>query len=154
MARSYQAKAQSSLEYLLVVALTFVVIVPAIFIFFVYSKETGSEIADSQIIKLGRTIIEYTEIIYYNGQGSKTILDLNAPEDIKDVFIIDGRELVFNVSTSFGHSEIVFLSPINITSKPENCQKNICRLDALANEGSKKVRIEAITSNSVEISVI
>lgn len=153
-ARFHQDKGQSSLEYLLVVALTFVIIIPATYLFFAYSRDSSAEISDSQIIKLGRVLVDRAEIIFYSGQGSKTVLELNVPENIEGVSIIDGREIVFNISTNFGFSEVVFFSSVNLTSKESECSQNVCRLDELATAGFRKLKVEAITPNSVKVEVV
>lgn len=164
MAKSYQAKgrclriassqsSQSSLEYLLVVALTLAIIVPTTYLFYSYSKESSQEITDAQITKLGKSIVDAAESIFYSGQGSKTVLELNVPANIYSVLIIDGRELVLNITTNFGTSEIVFFSSVNITTTSSNCNANTCRLPELVTPGTQKVKIEAI-SNSVKIEVI
>ena len=145
---------QSSLEYLLIVALTFAIIVPTTYLFYNYSKESSQEITDAQITKLGRSIIDSAETIFYSGQGSKTVLEVNVPDKIGSAVIIDGRELVFNVTTSFGISEIVFFSSVNITTTVASCNANVCNLPELASSGLKKVKIEAISQNSVSINVI
>jgi len=152
MEKSYQAKAQSSLEYLLVVALTFAIIVPTTYLFYNYSKESSQQITDSQITKLGRGIVDSAETMFYSGKGSKTTLDVNVPDNIASAVIIDGRELVFNVTTSSGSSEIVFFSSVNLTSS--NCNVNVCSIQGLAPSGTKKVKVEVTSSNSVSVEVI
>lgn len=154
MAKSHLHKAQSSLEYLLVVALTFAIIVPTTYLFYSYSKESSQEITDAQITKLGRSIVDTAETIFYSGQGSKTTLELNIPANIDSALIIDGRELVFNLTTSFGISEIVFFSFVNITTISSNCNANVCKIPELSSSGLKKVKIEAIGKDSVRIEVI
>lgn len=149
-----QAKAQSSLEYLLIVALTFMIIIPTTYLFYSYSKESSQEISDAQITKLGKSIVDAAESIFYSGKGSKTVLELNVPDNIGSVAIIDGRELVFNITTNFGASEVVFFSSVNITTISSNCIGNICGIPELASSGLKKVKIEAISKDSVRIEVI
>ena len=146
-------KGQSSLEYLLIVALTFAIIVPTTYLFYNYSKESSQEITDAQITKLGRSIVDSAESIFYSGQGSKTVLELNVPESVYSALIVDGRELVFNVTTTFGVSEIVFFSSINM-STTGNCNANVCKIPGFANSGLKKVKIEAISKDTVTIDVI
>ncbi len=155
MAESHQAKpkAQSSLEYLLVVALTFAIIVPTTYLFYNYSKESSQEITDAQVTKLGRIIVDAAESIFYSGQGSKTTLELTIPDNIQSVVIIDGREIVFNITTSFGISEIVFFSSANLTTNGD-CIANVCNIPGLANSGLKKVKIEMISSDSVDVQTI
>ena len=142
------------MEYLLIVALTFAIIIPTTYLFYNYSKESSQEIVDAQITKLGRTIVDSSETIFYSGQGSKTILDLNIPDNVDSAIIIDGRELVFNVTTTFGVSEIVFFSSVNITAPISNCNANVCYLPGLDSSGLKKVKIEAISKDSVDIETV
>jgi len=154
MEKLHQLKSQSSLEYLLVVALTFAIIVPTTYLFYSYSKESSQEISDAQITKLGRNIVDAAETIFYSGQGSKTTLDLSIPDNIESVQIVDGREIVFNVTTSFGTSEIVFFSNVNVTTLGSNCIRNVCKIPELTRKGVEKIRIEAISKESVKIEVI
>lgn len=150
--RVNRTSGQSSLEYLLVVAITFIVILPATYLFYSYSKESGYEITDAQITRLGKTIVDTAESIFYSGQGSKTVLEVNVPDNIDTAQIIDGRELVFNVTTSFGVSEIVFFSSVSLTASG-NCTANVCAIPGLANSGLKKVKIEVI-GDSVRIETV
>lgn len=152
MEKSHLPKGQSSLEYLLVVAITLAIIVPTTYLFYNYSRESSQELADAQITKLGRSIVDAAETIFYTGEGSKTVLELNVPDNIDSAVIIDGRELVFNITTSFGISEIVFFSSVNITSIASSCSANICAISGLASSGLKKVKIEA-GKGSVSIEV-
>lgn len=147
-------KSQASLEYLLIVALTFAIIVPATYLFYSYSKESSQEILDAQITKVGRGIVDGAEVIFYSGQGSKTVLELNIPDNIESAQIIDGRELVFNMTTSFGVSEIVFFSSVNLTTISSNCNANVCKLPELSSSGLKKVKIEAKNKDSVDIETV
>lgn len=159
MEKSYPAKvrnssAQSSLEYLLVVALTFAIIIPTTYLFYNYSKESSQEISDAQIIKIGREIVDTSESIFYSGEGSKTVFEINVPENVDSIIIIDGRELVFNITTSFGTSEIVFFSSVNMTTIGSDCIENVCSITNLASSGLKKVKLEVISPYSVRIEVI
>ena len=56
--------AQASMEYLLVVALTFAIMVPTTYLFYNYSKESGQEITDAQATKIGRNIVDTSETIF------------------------------------------------------------------------------------------
>lgn len=153
MEKSFQAKGQSSLEYLLIVALTFAIIIPTTYLFYNYSRESTQEISDAQLTKLGRSIVDTAESIFYSGQGSKTILELNMPENVESAYIIDGKELIFNTTTEFGTSELVFFSSVNITT-PSGCSLNVCMISNLATSGFKKVKLSASSKDSVTIEVI
>ncbi|MBI1936429.1 hypothetical protein HYS31_08410 [Candidatus Woesearchaeota archaeon] len=144
---------QSSLEYLIIVAITFAIIVPTTYIFYSYSKESGQEISDAQAARAGKAIVDAAQSIFYSGQGSKTTLELNMPDNVASAVIIDGKELVFNITTNFGVSELVFFSPVSITTSSLNCNGNVCNLPGLGSPGIKKVRIEAL-ADQVKIEVI
>jgi len=146
--------AQASMEYLLVVALTFAIMVPAAYLFYNYSKESGQEITDAQATKIGRNIVDTSETIFYSGKGSKTVIELNVPDNIVAAQIIDGREFVLNISTIFGVSELVFFSAVNMTTDSSKCNINRCAIPGLGDAGLKKVKIEAIDKNSVNISAV
>ena len=160
MEKSHQAKlmksnrSQSSLEYLLVIALTFAIIIPTAYLFYNYSKDSVQEIADAQVAKLGKSIVDTAEAIFYSGEGSKATLELNIPDNVDSAILIDGRELVFNITTNFGTSEIVFFSLVNISTTGSNCNANICSMPELASSGLKKMKIEAISKDTVQLEII
>lgn len=151
---AFSALGQVSMEYIFIVALTFAILIPSAYLFYNYSKESSQEITDAQITKLGRSIIDSSETIFYSGEGSRTVLELNIPESILDVLIIDGKELVFNITTTFGVSEIVFFSSVNLTTSGSNCNANVCRIPELPQKGLKKLKIEATGKNSVSLQTI
>ena len=145
------AKSQSALEYLMIIALTLGIMVPTAYIFFQYSIESNTKILDSQINQIGRSIIDTAETVYFSGQNSKIVLQLNMPESVNDINIINNRELVFNVATDIGEGEAVFFSSINITSS--DCQGSICSLAEIAGSGLKKIKFQSYNNgNQVLIS--
>jgi uncharacterized protein (UPF0333 family) len=153
MGKSSAKKCQSSLEYLLIVALTFAVIIPTTYLFYSYSKESGQELVDAQITKIGRNLVDTSETIFYSGDGSKTIIKVNMPDNVDVVTIVEGRELVFNLSNSFGVSEIVFFSLVNMSTDGSYCTGNVCKIDGFADGGLKNLKIHAINSRTVDLRV-
>ncbi len=147
-------KAQSSLEYLLVLALTLGILVPTTYLFYNYSKQSGNDIKDSQITRLGKSIIDSAETVFYSGINSKTVLELNVPDNVISAVIIDGRELVFNMTSSLNLTEIVFFSNVNLTTDKKDCNYNICKIAGLGSVGLKKVKIEAVAKDTVNITVL
>ena len=147
-------KSQAALEYILVVGITFVIIVPTSYLFYNYSKESTEELKDAQITQIGTTIIDLSHSIYYSGEGSKSVLKLNMPDNVNGVKIVDSRELVFNATTNSGSSDIVFFSSnyIPIATKKngscfgelcELCAESECKVFSLENSGLKSVKISA-----------
>ena len=151
MARSI--KSQASLEYLMIIALTFAVIIPTTYLFYSFSKQSGYEISDSQLTKNGRDIVDSSETIFYSGVGSKTILEFNFPDEIRSATIVSGRELIFSIATLNQNAELLFFSKVNMTTNPTNCIANICTISGLGSGGVKKLKVEAINQNSVSIDI-
>src|SRR3989344_5190731 len=113
---SPSAKSQASMEFLIVIGIAFLVIVPATYFFLNFSRESAEEISFYQLEAIGRSMIDTSESLFYTGEGSKTILSVNMPNGIEGATIIDKREMVFNISTAAGYSDFVFISRVNLTT--------------------------------------
>mgnify|MGYP001250252327 CR=1 FL=1 len=129
------AKAQSAVEYLMIIALTLGIIVPTSYLFFRYSSESNVQIVDVQISQIGRNIMDTAETVYFSGESSKIVLEINMPENVVDVYILANRELVFEVSTEIGETDVVFFSDVPIAEDGD--------LSDIAGFGSKKVKIQS-----------
>lgn len=130
-------KSQSALEYLLIIALVLGIIVPTTYLLFRYSSESNAEIVDSQIIKIGRSIIDTAETVYFSGEGAKIVVELVMPEGVDDIYILSNRELIFKFTTEIGQTESVFFSSVDIPIA-ENAD-----LTEISGSGLKKVKIES-----------
>ena len=72
-------KAQSAVEYLVLIGLTLGIILPTTYLFFRYSSQSNEQIIDSQLNQVGNSIMDTAEIVYYSGKDSKIILELKVP---------------------------------------------------------------------------
>jgi len=142
MAGNLKSRAQSSFEYLMIIALTVAIIVPMTYLFFRYSADSNTKILDSQINQIGRNMVDTAESVFFSGEDSKIVLELNMPDNVIDVYIIDERELIFNVTTTIGVNEVVFFSDVNITSN--SCLDEKCSLTEIATSGLKKVKFLSV----------
>jgi|TARA_B100001964_G_C14070895_1_gene525832 hypothetical protein len=152
-------KAQSAMEYLMIVALTLGIIVPTTYLFFRYSSESSIEIIDAQINQVGRSIIDTAESVYFSGEGSRIVLELSMPKNVVDINIVANRELVFDITSQIGETEAVFFSSagISITSDDtsSDCVDNgNCVLSAIAGPGLEKIKIESVDDGSGGTEVI
>lgn len=136
-------KAQYALEYLMIIAITLMVILPATYLFSTYSRESLSEITDPQVREIGRNIIGNSESVYFSGESSKMVMDVRMPPQVSDIYILYNRELVFKTYSEVGDNELVFFSDVNITS--DDCVAERCSLSALSESGVKKIKIESVS---------
>src|SRR3989338_6086833 len=139
---SSQKSSQSALEYLMIIGITFAIIVPTVYLFFSYSRDSNLQITYAIISSMGNEIISNAESIYYSGENSKTVLELTMPDNINNVVIVSNMELIFNLTTQIGEIETVFFSKVNITGN--SCAGNICDISFIADEGLQRIRIESI----------
>lgn len=136
-------KAQSAIEYLMIIALTLGIIVPTTYLFFRYSSESNIQIVDAQITEIGRTITDTAESVYFSGEGSKIALEINMPKSVTDVEILSNKELVFTLASEIsptGETEAVFFSSVPIAEGGD--------LTSIAGSGLKKIRIIAVPGQS------
>ncbi len=140
------ARAQASMEYLMVAGLVLLVILPSIYLFYRYSHSSEKEIAKSQIDNMGKKIIDAAEDVYYLGGQSKTTLDLTIPKGVKNMEIWCNQNLVFLTEDG---SEISFSSRVNITSDEYLGGPKVCYgfNQSSYSPGSKKVILSAKGDN-------
>ena len=137
-------RGQASVEYLIVVGIAFLFMIPATYFFFNFSRESGQEISTSQLDAAGREIIQTAESLFYSGEGSKITMKLSIPEGVQAAYLVDQRELMFNTSTPTGYSELVFFSRVNLTNSQQTCHLGACAIPELAIAGAKQIQLQAL----------
>jgi hypothetical protein len=142
------SKAQSALEYLMIIALTLGIIVPTTYLFFRYSVQSNTEIVDAQINQIGRTIMDTAETVYFSGESSKIVLELNMPKNVVDAYILANRELVFRINSEIGESEAVFFSTTGIPIVSNQCAGTRCELAEITGFGLNTIKIESVSDGS------
>ena len=146
-------KAQSALEYIMIIALSLAIIIPTAYLFYKFSSESNIQVTDAQMNEIGRNIIDTAETVYFSGKDSQVVLDINMPKNLYDAYILKNRELVFKLYTEIGESERVFFSSedIDIASNDPSleCRDNgNCDLSSIGSSGLKRVQIKAVGDGS------
>lgn len=134
-------KAQSALEYLTIIAIVFVIIVPTVYLFYSYSRQSMEQSVYSQVGEIGRALLNNAKSVYYSGEHSKVVIEAYLPDNIQDTYLLYNRELVFEIEAGSGDNEMIFFSDINLTSG--SCDSGRCNLSDLASSGTKKIKLEA-----------
>lgn len=133
--------AQASMEYLMVVGLVFVIIVPMVYVFYSYSIEMSEQVVVSKVEKIAGDIVNSAEEVFYLGEPSKTTVKFDMPPSVIDAYISpDKRELVFKVGDMYKFKEVVTYSNVNIMSY-------LVPPDLVA--GKRSVRVEAMADHAV-----
>ena len=111
--RNFQAS-QVSVEYLMIIGFVVIITIPLIILYYRYTSDSSDEIITSQINQIARKIADAAESVYFLGSPSQTTFKVYIPGQI-DGASLDNREILFNVSTKSGVSEIVQISSVNLT---------------------------------------
>ena len=106
--------AQVSVEYMLVMGFAALMTVPLLLIYYTYSSDSSDSVATGQAIQIARRIVDSSESVYYLGKPSQTTLKLNFPDRISSANL-SNREVIFQINTKNGITDIVEVSSVNIS---------------------------------------
>lgn len=134
-------RGQISTEYMILMGFIGFIVVGILGVGMMYASQIKDKIKFNQISQAASKIAQTAESVYYSGKPSKLTITVYIPEGVTSISL-QGREIVFNVSTNTGSNSIGYTSRVNIeTSDGSN------RLPP--GEGIKKMVIEADTNRAV-----
>ncbi len=112
-------RAQISIEYSLILAFAFVVLVPGIYFFFSYSQHASSTQAETQFDRLGQEMLATAGQAADQGVGSWLTLDADIPAAVEGINVSGaGSELVISYGSAAGDTEAVFFSDDALCAPP------------------------------------
>lgn len=133
-------KGQSSTEYLAIVSIALMLLIPATLVFTSYARSTNDEVMAHQLGVIGNTIMAKAEEMFVLGTGSWVTIDINIPNSVTNVEIANNNELVFTFDTVAGPSNAVFFSPKFDINNGTDCAGITCNLNMVP--GLNLIRIE------------
>ena len=108
-------KSQISMEYMMVVGFSLLMVIPIISIYGMERVNMRQEVNIKQAQNIANKLADSAETVYYLGKPTKTTLKVYMPEDIESV-TINGRTILFKMRYS---KEITDVPPpllsINVT---------------------------------------
>lgn len=150
-------KAQSAIEFMMIVGIAFTMLIPAFFVFQQFSSQANEQVISAQINSFGRDLISTVESMYYYGEFSKTELKFNFPNKIIDMSVNvpkDGElyELIITADVFGAKTDFVYFTKVPIA--PEiNEERTVIfsdftggiepRINAFSS-GIKTYRVEAV----------
>ncbi len=134
-------KGQAAMEYLLIVGLAFVILTPMLYMFYDYTTTLRRDVNLAKVYKIGGTMVNTAEQMYYLGPPSKTTLRFNMPDGVANLTVRGARRdvLVFHFGDPANYEEIVIPGNIPMVSLLNTSDMT---------PGIKVVAVEA-TSNEV-----
>jgi uncharacterized protein (UPF0333 family) len=128
--------AQVSMEYLMVVAFVFVIIVPFLAYFLTESHNNSSQINNAQLTQIARKIVENAEKVYAFGEPTTLTIQVYMPSNVKSA-AIGGTEIAFNMVENGAESSVVEVFPMNVSG------------NFSVSEGIHKIRLRAVAGSVV-----
>ena len=107
-------KSQVSVEYMFVMGFAALMTIPLLLIYYTYTADSADSVASGQAMQIARKIADSAESVYYLGKPSQTTLKLNFPDRIRSTNL-SNREVVFRMATQAGTTDIVQISPVNLS---------------------------------------
>jgi len=111
-------KSQVALEYLVIVVIATILMMPAIQLFQSSSRDSAN-IANSNLISLlGRKLISESETVFYQGKHSRLGLSFNFPDNLNNITVRNKDqtyELIMDAVFEGLHTHIVYFSHVNLT---------------------------------------
>ncbi len=96
---------QISMEYMMVIGFSMLVISIIIIISSVYSNDVKESLNLNQLDRIVKEIIESAESVYYFGEPSKTTLKVFIPGRVQGV-VLANNSIIFKVQTSSGPTDV------------------------------------------------
>ena len=109
-------KSQVSVEYMLIMGFVVIMTIPLIILYHSYTANSSDEIITSQAKQIANKIVDAAESVYFLGEPSQTTIKVYMPGKVVGASL-DNKEVVFNVSTISGISEIVEVSSVDLAGK-------------------------------------
>ena len=106
-------KAQSSMEFLILMGFLTFVIITIVGTGFYYSTTINDRVRSSEISNYANKITSTSEMVFYSGEPSKSTISAYLPDGISNIEIIEDN-LVITYSISSGQNKIAYKSMVPI----------------------------------------
>lgn len=108
-------KAQASIEFLFIMGFAMLLLLPSLALFGHFVQETTTTATAAQLHKIANALLATAKQVYYSGNGSSIVLEVNLPEGITEMHISEEEKaLIFTVDIAGASSEMVYFSDISI----------------------------------------
>lgn len=149
----FQKRAQSAIEYILIVAFALLMIIPATALFYQYSSDSQSSVIHSQVNKLGSELVSTAELMYAVGENSWQTIELSFPANVLSVIVYNDSvsELAIRYEDGLVSEAIFFSDNSFFNSTSSDCTAG-CTIPI--KEGPTKIRIESLEDGKIVFRVL
>lgn len=107
-------KSQVAMEYIIIVGLVLVILVPIILLYARYSSETNYAVTASKAEVIANEIAKAANSVYFYGEDTQTSIEVDFPSGVESISF-SGNEIVFSIRTDNGISEIAKVTEVQLT---------------------------------------
>lgn len=111
-------KAQYAVEYMLIIGIGLLILIPSIAIFYNYSQSQSDEAIISRVESIGRNIVSNAEIVHHMGPPSRRTVQHEFPSKIHNITILSGEDVAGNpyheIRFTVGDRRVVYPFPSNV----------------------------------------
>jgi hypothetical protein len=126
-------RAQSSIEYLIIVGFAFAVIAVLFVVYYEHDTSTKSQVMVSQVDRIAKKVIDTSETVYFMGEPTRSRIKVFMPTNVKEITIAP-NSLIFTVQSKEGLSDMDYPSSINLTGNLSATQ-GIKYISVIAQQG-------------------
>jgi hypothetical protein len=119
-------KAQIGMEYILIITIALMILIPGIYLFRNYAFESNDRIVDRRLADISNQLLSKAVKMYYYGAPSRTTFSVEMPPQIGKMYILsvaEGNEsyLIFTALSSSGEKNYIYDSKIPLDAQAELC---------------------------------
>jgi hypothetical protein len=125
-----RGRAQISMEYILIVSLAFMILIPGVYLFRNYALESNDKVLERRLIDVSNQILVKAKKSYYYGPPSKSIVNPEMPPQINNMYVLDNSDnneyyFVYTVSTTQGEEDVFFESDVPLKAGEDVLCENV-----------------------------
>lgn len=106
-------KAQSAIEYLIIIGFVSVAVTTILALAYSYANMSNDKIRVNQIEALADKVISRAESVFYSGQPSQLTVSVYVPKGVEEI-TLSGKDLIIRIHLSTGEMKRVFTSGVNL----------------------------------------
>lgn len=118
-------RGQIAVEYIMIIAITLMIIIPGVFLFRNFAFESNDRLIDKRLSEVSSYLIGKARKMYYYGPPSRSVINIEMPPQVNKMYIVrysaadpadDEYYLGFEVLDSGGRKEYIYSSEIPIAA--------------------------------------
>lgn len=107
-------KSQVSVEYLMVIALSFMLLVPGLYLMLEYTRGTTTQIIGYQVDQLGRLFVDGSNTVDGFGKDARLVVEADLPDKVKNISSY-GKILTIEIRDGPAKGSTMFVAKVNMT---------------------------------------